>query len=141
MDFSFKIPKDGRDRMGRKSTKNGTIYAVAQWYPKMAVFDDVTGWNNLTYLGAGELYLEYGNFDYQITVPYDHIVVGSGELVNRSEVLSRTLQKRWQEAEKSEDPVFLIRVDEVGDTEVTRPKSSGTITWHFHMEKDRKSVV
>src|SRR5690625_7794175 len=90
MDFSCKRTKDGMDRMGRMSKKNGTIYAVAQWYPKMAVFDDVTGWNNLPYLGAGEFYLEYGNFDYKITVPYDHIVVGSGELVNRSEVLSRT---------------------------------------------------
>lgn len=137
MDFSFKIPKDGMDRMGWMSTENGKIYAVAQWYPKMAVFDDVTGWNNLPYLGAGEFYLEYGNFDYKITVPYDHIVVGSGELINRSEVLSHTLQKRWEEAEKSEKPVFLIREDEVGDTELTRPQSSGTITWHFRMKNTR----
>ena len=53
---------------------------LAQWYPKMIVFDDVRGWNTEPYLGAGEFYLDYGDFEYNVTVPYDHIVVGSGEL-------------------------------------------------------------
>ncbi|HAZ25432.1 MAG TPA: peptidase M1, partial [Algoriphagus sp.] len=73
----------------------GWIYAFAQWYPKMAVFDDVEGWNVEPYLGAGEFYLEYGDFDYKITVPYDHVVVGSGKLMNPKEVLSKELQNRY----------------------------------------------
>ncbi len=76
MNFEYKIPVKGMDRMGRVDVEDGTIYALAQWYPRMAVFDDVEGWNVEPYLGAGEFYLEYGNFDYKITAPYDHVVVG-----------------------------------------------------------------
>lgn len=137
MDFSYKIPESGMDRMGRLNVEDGTIYALAQWYPKVAVFDDIRGWNILPYLGAGEFYLEYGDFDYKVTVPYDHIVVGSGELVNRKEVLSNTLLDRWDEASKSEETVFLINEDEVKNYSLTRPKNSGTITWHFHMKQSR----
>ena len=137
MNFTFKIPEDGMDRMGRMPTEKGHVYAIAQWYPKVAVFDDISGWNNLPYLGAGEFYLEYGNFDYKITVPFDHIVVGSGELVNRKEVLSKMLLDRWDQAEKSEETIFLIQENEVGNIALTRPKSSGTITWHFKMENTR----
>ena len=137
MDFSFKIPESGMDRMGRLKTENGYVYALAQWYPKVAVFDDIEGWNALPYLGAGEFYLEYGDFDYKITVPYDHIVVGSGELVNRKEVLSNTLQDRWDEASESNETVFLIKEDEIKNYSLTRPKTSGTITWHYHMENAR----
>ena len=77
MNFSFKVPQKGMDRMGRLKVKDGWIYAFAQWYPKVAVFDETEGWNVEPYLGAGEFYLEYGTFDYKVTVPYNHIVVGS----------------------------------------------------------------
>src|SRR4028119_1551382 len=87
INYSFTIPEYGTDRMGRIQTKNGWIYEIAQWYPRMCVFDNVQGWNTLPYLGQGEFYLEYGNFQYDITAPADHIVVGSGELQNANEVL------------------------------------------------------
>jgi hypothetical protein len=64
-------------------TKNGNIYAVAQWYPRMCVVDDIEGWNTLPYLGNGEFYLEYGNFEVNITVPSSYIVEGSGDLQTR----------------------------------------------------------
>ncbi len=137
MDFSFKVPVSGMDRMGRLKVEDGYIYAIAQWYPKVAVFDDIEGWNIRPYLGAGEFYLGYGDFDYKITVPYDHIVVGSGELVNRDEVLSSTLQDRWDEAMESDETVFLITEDEIKNYSLTRPKTSGTITWHYRMENTR----
>ena len=73
--------------MGLQETKNGMIFQVAQWFPRMCVYDDIEGWNVLPYLGAGEFYLEYGNFEYAINVPASHLVVGSGELLNPSEVL------------------------------------------------------
>ena len=64
--------------MGRLPSKNGTIYEVAQWFPRMAVYDDLQGWNTLPYIGAGEFYLEYGNVEFNITAPASMIVVGGG---------------------------------------------------------------
>nr|MBI1231493.1 M1 family peptidase [Cytophagales bacterium] len=137
MDFSFKIPEKGMDRMGRLQVRDGTIYALAQWYPKVAVFDDVTGWNIEPYLGAGEFYLEYGDFDYKVTVPYNHIVVGSGELVNSSEVLTKTQQERMSLAAKSDTTVHIVRADEVKQLAQLRPTQSGTLTWRFKIQNAR----
>lgn len=137
LNFEFKIPKAGMDRMGQLNTPKGTIYSLAQWYPRAAVYDDVVGWNTEPYLGAGEFYVEYGNFDYKITVPYDHIVVGSGELVNAKEVLTKQQQSRWEQAKQSDKTVYLITPEEVGNTSVTRPMQSGKATWHFKMTNTR----
>ncbi|HET8810705.1 MAG TPA: M1 family metallopeptidase, partial [Flavobacteriaceae bacterium] len=136
MNFKFKIPESGMDRMGRLETKNGTIYSLAQWYPKVAVFDDVNGWNVLPYLGAGEFYLEYGNFDYKVTAPYDHIVVGSGKLLNPKEVLTETQMKRMEKAANSNETVFILKPEEVGSPN-SRPMNSGLLTWHFEIENSR----
>src|SRR5258708_20216029 len=76
--------------MGRLLTQNGWIYEIAQWSPRMEVYDDIYGWNVLPYLGQGEFYLEYGNIDYSITAPSDLVVTGSGELMNPPEVLTAT---------------------------------------------------
>src|SRR3954463_5851007 len=80
--FDFDVPERGTDRMGRLKTKNGWIYEIAQWFPRMCVYDDIQGWNTLPYLGAGEFYLEYGDIEYNITAPANLIVAGSGELQN-----------------------------------------------------------
>ena len=136
MDFKFNIPEKGMDRMGRVDTQNGTIYAMAQWYPRAAVYDDVEGWNVEPYLGAGEFYLEYGNFDYQVTVPYDHIVVGSGELVNANQVMSSVMRSRMEKARNSDQTVFIVKPEEVNDKSI-RAKQSGTLTWHFVMKNSR----
>ena len=85
VEYSFVSPDYGADRMGVEPTKNGKIFTMAQWFPRMAVYDDVMGWNTLPYLGAGEFYLEYGDVTANITVPSNHYVVGSGELLNESE--------------------------------------------------------
>ncbi len=140
MDFSFKVPVAGMDRMGRLEVEDGWIYAFAQWYPKVAVFDDIEGWNVEPYLGAGEFYLEYGNFDYKVTVPYDHIVVGSGELLNPKEVLSKELQDRYAKAKDSDTTMMMITAEELGNTELTRPKQEGTVTWHFAIENSRDAA-
>jgi hypothetical protein len=137
MDFEFKVPQKGMDRMGRLGVKDGQIYALAQWYPKVAVFDDVVGWNIEPYLGAGEFYLGYGNFEYKVTVPYDHIVVGSGELLNPKEVLTRTQQERMNLAARSDTTVYIVRPDEVNRPEVSRPRQEGKLTWHFSIKNAR----
>jgi hypothetical protein len=137
MNFEFKIPEAGMDRMGRLDTGKGTTYSMAQWYPRVAVFDDVVGWNTDPYLGAGEFYTEYGNFDYKITVPYEHIVVGSGELVNAKEVLTKEQLKRWEQAKGSDKTVYLITPAEAANVNATRPMKSGKATWHFKMTNTR----
>lgn len=134
--YSFKVPEYGSDRMGTLETKNGIVYEMAQWYPRVAVFDDIEGWNVLPYLGAGEFYLEYGDFDYAVTVPWDHIVVGSGELVNPAEVLTSEQRKRLAEAAKSDQTVMIRTAEEVTNPS-SRPKQSGTLTWKFHCTNAR----
>ncbi len=137
MNFEYKVPKKGADRTSILDTKNGKVYAIAQWYPKMITFDDIKGWNVEPYLGAGEFYLEYGDFNYYITVPYDHIVVGSGDLMNPSEVLPKEILNRYNQSKNNAETVMIIKEEEVGKPEVTRPKQSGTVTWHFRMNNTR----
>lgn len=134
--FSFKIPKYGSDRMGTLETKNGTIYEIAQWYPRMCVYDDIEGWNTLPYLGAGEFYLEYGDMEYAVTVPWDHIVVGSGELINPNDVLTKEQRNRLDQAAKSDATVMIRTAEEVTSAE-SRPKQAGTLTWRFRCQQTR----
>lgn len=134
--YSFKIPEYGSDRMGQLKRKDGIIYEIAQWYPRMCVFDDIEGWNVLPYLGAGEFYLSYGDFEYAVTVPWDHIVVGSGELLNPTEVLTAEQIRRLEQARKSDKTVIIRGKDEVTDPN-SRPKKSGTLTWRFRCVNSR----
>lgn len=134
--YSFKIPEDGSDRMGRTTTKNGTIYEIAQWYPRMEVYDDVEGWNTLPYLGAGEFYLDYGNYDFTITAPSNQIVVASGELQNSSDVLTHEEISRLNKARNSDSTIAIIGKNEIGNPS-TRPTNKGNLTWHFKMENSR----
>ncbi|MAZ28643.1 MAG: peptidase M1 [Cytophagaceae bacterium] len=136
MNFSFKIPEKGMDRMGRLDVQDGTIYALAQWYPRAAVYDDIEGWNIEPYLGAGEFYLEYGDFDYEVTAPYNHIVVGSGQLENPKEVMSATMRSRMEQAKKSDETIFIVKPEEVNDNSI-RAKQEGTLTWHFTIKNSR----
>ncbi len=134
--YSFKIPKYGSDRMGTLETKNGMIYEIAQWYPRMCVYDDIEGWNTLPYLGAGEFYLDYGDIEYSVTVPWDHIVVGSGELLNPNDVLTKEQRNRLDRAAKSDSTVMIRTAEEVTSAE-SRPKQSGTLTWRFRCQQTR----
>lgn len=136
INFSFVIPIDGAARFGRQDTKNGVIYQIAQWYPRMCVYDDVEGWNTLPYLGFGEFYCDYGNYDYYITAPAEMIVYGSGDLQNASEVLTPEEIRRLELASNSNKTVTIIGASEIGKPEM-RPISKGNLTWHFKMNNTR----
>ncbi len=123
-------------RTGYEETKRGAIYDMAQWYPRMCVYDDIRGWDTLPYLGMGEFYLEYGNYDYKLTVPANMLVAGSGELVNPKEVLTKKEQDRLQKASRSDKTVTIVGADEIGKPE-TRPVHKGMVTWHFKMHNTR----
>ena len=90
-----------RNRMGIEEIDGGITYEVAQWYPRLAVYDDVRGWNTEQYYGQGEFYLEYGSFDVSLTVPADMIVAATGVLRNPEEVLTATQRSRLAQARKS----------------------------------------
>ncbi|WP_109608102.1 M1 family metallopeptidase [Mucilaginibacter oryzae] len=136
IEYSFVSPNYGSDRMGYLQTKNGKIYTIAQWYPRVCVYDDVMGWNTLPYSGPGEFYLEYGDFDLSITAPANHIVVASGELQNPQEVYTPEQLKRWAAAEKSETTVIIRGANEVTDPK-SRPAGKPTLTWHFKIKNAR----
>ncbi len=136
--WQFKVPENGGGRMGR----DGPLYEIAQWYPRMAVYDDVRGWNHEPYIGAGEFYLEYGNFDVSLTVPASYIIAATGELVNPEQVLTATQRTRLALAKKSDTAIAIINGDEVGIMDRTRPRvyaqgelsalyPHASITWHF----------
>jgi hypothetical protein len=136
--WHFNVPPQGGGRMGH----DGTLYEMAQWYPRLCVYDDVRGWNHEPYIGAGEFYLEYGNFDVSLTVPASYVVAATGELANPEQVLTPTQRTRLAAAKKSETPIAIITADEVGRVERTRPTTSArgsasplnpvpSLTWHF----------
>ena len=135
IEYSFLIPQEGSDRMGIQSTQNGKIYAIAQWYPRMCVYDDIEGWNTLPYLGAGEFYLDYGDYNYSITAPADMIVVGSGDLLNPNDVMTPTEIKRMAQAKESDKTVMIRSADEVRQSS-SRPQKGNT-TWRFKMQNSR----
>ena len=134
IDWSFVVPEYGADRMGRLGVEGGTVYELAQWYPRMVVFDDVNGWNPLPYLGQGEFYLEFGTFEVDITVPTAYTVVATGELQNPEEVWTAEQQRRLAEARESEDRVYIIAPDELA---TAHPQKSMTTTWRFRAENVR----
>ncbi|MFC5282999.1 M1 family metallopeptidase [Pedobacter alpinus] len=136
IDFSFISPEYGSDRTGVLETKNGKIFTIAQWYPRMSVYDDVTGWNITPYTGPSEFYLEYGDFDIKITAPANHIVVSSGELLNPKEVYTAEQVKRWEAAQKSDATVLIRNANEVKDAN-SRPAGKANLTWHFKMQNSR----
>ncbi len=130
--YHFTIPGLFGGRMAWEPNKSGDIYDLAQWYPRLQVYDDVRGWDTLPYL-ANEFYLEYGAFDYAVTVPGDMIVAGSGALVNPNEVLSPEQRARWDRAKASDKTVMIRTPQEV----LATPPAKGTRTWRFHMENTR----
>lgn len=133
--FSFISPIYGSDRMGILETQNGKVFTMAQWYPRMCVYDDVMGWNTKPYLGAGEFYLEYGDFDVAITAPASHLVVCSGELQNPAEVYTAEQQKRWAMA-RSSDKTVLIRSEAEIKSSGSRPAGK-SLTWKFKIRNAR----
>jgi hypothetical protein len=130
--YHYTVPGVFGGRTQWVDTPGGTIYEIAQWYPRMAVYDDVRGWDPLPYLG-GEFYLDYGSFDYAVTVPADMIVAGSGALMNPDEVLTPAEKTRLAAA-RANDKTVMIRT--AADIAATLP-ASGTKTWRFHMDQTR----
>ncbi len=144
--FSFKIKwwfniNDRMDTGGRSGyeyfeEEDNYLYTIAQFFPRMAVYNDVEGWQNKQFLGQGEFTLPFGDYKVDITVPSDHIVASTGELMNASRILSSKQRARLAKAKKSyDDPVIIVTQEEAEAAE--KNKATSTKTWTFEAENVR----
>ena len=121
-----------RDRSGYEyfSEDDNRAYVIAQFFPRLAVYNDIEGWQNYQFWGNGEFALNFGDYDVKITVPDDHIMEATGELQNPKDVLSKSELQRYKKAANSFDkPVIIVSEEEVREKE--KRKSNGKSTWHF----------
>jgi len=126
-----------RARSGYEKFEDGNNgYVIAQFYPRMAVYSDVEGWQNSQFWGRDEFALPFGDFDVTITVPSDHILDATGELLNRKEVFSKTMMQRFEAAKKSyKEPVVIVTQAEA--EAASKGFATGTKTWKFRAENVR----
>lgn len=124
------VPRQGRT--GRERFPEGWLYEIAQWYPRMAVYDDVRGWNTEQYFGSGEFYLEYGDIDFAVTAPAGYTVTGTGVLTNAAQVLPAEQRRRLALAVRSDTTIHIIAPNEVGTPALLPPGAGATRTWRFH---------
>ena len=112
------------------------LYTIAQFFPRMCVYNDTEGWQNKQFLGSGEFTLPFGNYDVKITVPSDHVVAATGELVNANEILTPAQLERLEKARESEkEPVFIVNEKEAIKNEKSKVKAMKV--WHFKAENVR----
>jgi len=135
--WHYRIPGPWGGRTAATPSPHGMIYEIAQWFPRMAVFDDLRGWDTEPYLGS-EFYLEYGDIDYRITLPANLLVVGSGALLDPGAVLSPTERARLAQAARSDRTVTIRSPQEVEAATAHAPAfAHATRTWHFRMHDTR----
>jgi hypothetical protein len=139
IDWSYNINEQkvlgGRSGYEKFDEDKNDLFEIAQWFPRMAAYYDVTGWQHKQFLGTGEFTLEFGDYDVQLTVPADHIVAGTGELQNPGDVLTAAQRQRLEQARTATKPVIIATQAEAEAREKTR--ASGTKTWHFRAKNVR----
>lgn len=139
IDWNYKIP-DRYYQMGRGGYEyfpedGNHVFVMSQWYPRMAVYSDFQGWQNLQFAGGAEFALTFGNFKVKITTPDDHIIGATGECRNYSQVLSQAQYKMWQRAQSANSPLEIVTLDEAIANE--KDKTSGKKTWIYEAENVR----
>lgn len=131
--WSYNI--NDRSKVGGRSgfeyfpEEDNYIYTIAQWFPRMCVYNDVEGWQNKQFLGNGEFTLPFGDYTVNLTVPADHIVAATGELQNMNSCLTGKQRLRYKKAKSSDTPVFIVTQEEA--EEVEKNKSDKTKTWTY----------
>lgn len=126
----------GRSGMEYFKEEDNYLYTIAQFYPRMCVYNDVEGWQNKQFLGRGEFALVFGDYKVNITTPTDHVVGATGDLTNMEEVLTSAQVERFKKAKSSyKDPVIIVTQKEAEKAE--KKKATGTKTWKFHAKNVR----
>jgi hypothetical protein len=124
--WHFPVPPYGSGRMGRIGTR---LYEIAQWYPRVVVYDDVHGWNPLPYIGAGEFYTEYGDYDVTLTLPAGYVVAATGTVQNPQEVWSPAIRQRLEQATTASERIQVITKNEA--TANGAHATPGTRSWRL----------
>ncbi len=112
------------------------IFTISQWYPRLCVYSDVTGWQNKQFTGRGEFALTFGDFEVKMTLPDDYMIASTGECQNYDQMLTPTQLKRWKEAQTAKDPVQIVNLEEAKKNEASK-KSTKLKTWHYKAEDVR----
>ena len=131
--WNFEIPPTPNPRMGT----DDEVYYLAYWYPQMAVYDDVNGWDADLYMGNGEYYMGYADYDVKVTLPQSWIMAATGELQNAEEILSETALERLARAAKTKETVAIVTEQEMQEKSATQKSPHGSHTWHFKAENVR----
>ena len=130
------VNQDGRSGYETFPSDENRAYIIAQFFPRMCVYNEVEGWQNYQFWGDGEFALPFGDYEVNITVPADHILEATGELINRKEVYSKEMMKRFNQAKKSyEKPVIIVSEDEAIEAE--KGFSNDKKTWRFQAKNVR----
>ncbi|GGY73938.1 M1 family metallopeptidase [Pseudoduganella plicata] len=139
MEWTYKVNEQkvlgGRSGYEYFEEDKNTLFEIAQWYPRMAAYYDVAGWQHKQFLGSGEFTLEFGDYDVRITVPADHVVASTGELQNPGDVLSATQRQRLEQAKTAKKPVVIVTQAEAEAAE--KAVSKANKTWHFKAKNVR----
>ncbi len=125
----------GRSGYEYFETDQNYLYTIAQFFPRMCVYNDVTGWQNKQFLGRGEFTLPFGDYEVSLTVPADHIVAATGECQNYASILTPEQRKRYEQAKKSNSPVLIVTQAEAEAAE--KNKSTQTKTWVYKAQNVR----
>ncbi len=128
IDWAFTVPESGVGRMG---WNEDNLHYIAYWYPQMAVYDDVISWHVDPYLGNAEFYAGFGSYDVTIDVPEGWLVMATGALQNRDEVLPPTIRQRLERAEGSDDVVHVVTEEDFGAGSMTATSADGRLPWRF----------
>lgn len=112
------------------------LFTISQWYPRLCVYDDITGWQNKQFTGRGEFALSFGNFMVKMTLPDDYMVGSTGECLNYAAVLSPEQLARWQQAQQAAEPLEIVTLDEAKKNEKSK-KSNTTKTWIYKADNVR----
>ncbi len=139
IDWHFNVP-EGKAMWARGGYQpyerhGNDVFFIAQWFPRLAAYTDLAGWEHKQFLGTGEFTLEFGDYDVEITVPADHIVGSTGELQNPKDVLTKEQRARLDEARTADRPVFVVNREEALENE--KEGTDATKTWHFKADNVR----
>ncbi len=139
IDWNYNIPdryyQSGRGGYEYFPEDGNHVFTMSQWYPRMAVYSDFQGWQNLQFTGGAEFALTFGNFKVKMTVPGDHIIGATGECRNYSQVLSPAQYKKWQQAQSVQQPLEIVTLDEAIANE--KDKGAGKKAWIYEAQNVR----
>jgi hypothetical protein len=133
MDWAFTVPPDGAPRSGT----TGDIFMIAYWYPQMAVYDDVNGWQTDIYMGNAEFYMGYADYEVGVTVPAGWLVAATGSLVNGDQILTQQTRDRLAQARSSGNLVHVVDYDDRTPGRSTKPGLDNALTWRFRARNVR----